>query len=369
MALITSLIIITVLLFSIFLFLLFTARVKLYLILASGVLSAVSALSLACVLICLFSSYGNRVGSTTPQVVEIRRGLSLYSIGGLLRKNNIIDSSSKFILAAKLLGVEKGLKAGKYEIPAKSSYNNILQILYSGKGIQEKVTFPEGILTRDIALILEKRIGINRENFLDLIDDKEFIKTFGLDVPSLNGFLLPETYTFYWGMSEKEVISAFLKEFKKILTDSVMTKIEESKYSLLEYVILASIIEGEALYDTERALISGVYHNRLKKHIRLQADPTIQYIIEGGPRRLLRDDLKIDSPYNTYLYGGLPPGPISNPGRSSILAAIFPSTENYLYFVARGDGYHTFSKSNREHIKAKRKFNKIRRKLKRKQRE
>ncbi len=369
MTLIILLTILTVLFFSIFLFLLFTARVKLYLILASGVLFGVSALSLACILICMFSSYGNRVGSTAPQVVEIKRGLSLHGIGGLLRKNGIIDSRSKFIWAAKLSGMEKGLKAGKYEIPAKSSYNNILHILYSGEGIQEKVTFPEGILTKDIASILEKRIGINREKFLNLIDNKEFIKTFGLDVPSLNGFLLPETYTFYWGMSEEEVIYAYLKEFKKILADSVMTKIEESKYSLLEYVVLASIIEGEALYDTERALISGVYHNRLKKRIRLQADPTIQHIIEDGPRRLLRDDLKIDSPYNTYLYAGLPPGPISNPGRSSILAAVFPSTENYLYFVARGDGYHTFSKNNREHIKAKRKFDKIRRELKRKQKE
>jgi UPF0755 protein len=128
-----------------------------------------------------------------------------------------------------------------------------------------------------------------------------------------------------------------------------------------EVITLASIIEGEAIYNRERPLISGVYHNRLELGMRLQADPTIQYIVDGGPRRLLNKDLKIKSPYNTYLNYGLPPGPINNPGIESIKAALFPANTENLYFVARGDGYHTFSRTKNEHNKAKKEFQRIRR--------
>ena len=131
-------------------------------------------------------------------------------------------------------------------------------------------------------------------------------------------------------------------------------------------ITLASIIEGEAIYNSERSTISAVYHNRLKLGMKLQADPTIQYIIKDSPRRLLNKDLKIDSPYNTYLHNGLPPAPVNNPGKASILAALFPEENEFLYFVARGDGYHTFSKTQEEHNRAKREFQKFRRKNRKK---
>ena len=140
---------------------------------------------------------------------------------------------------------------------------------------------------------------------------------------------------------------------------------QELGLSILEVITLASIIEGEAIYDSERSIISAVYHNRLKKGMKLQADPTIQYIIDDGPRRLLKDDLKIKSNYNTYLYKGLPPGPINNPGRESIIAALYPSVNEYLYFVAKGDGYHTFTKNEKDHNEAKRKFQEVRRRVNR----
>ena len=130
---------------------------------------------------------------------------------------------------------------------------------------------------------------------------------------------------------------------------------------------LASIIEGEAIYDSERAKISAVYHNRLNIGMRLQADPTIQYIIPDSPRRLLNKDLKIKSPYNTYLNWGLPPGPINSPGKNSILAALYPEKNDFLYFVATGDGYHTFTTNEKDHNKAKRKLQKLRRALKKKE--
>jgi UPF0755 protein len=135
-----------------------------------------------------------------------------------------------------------------------------------------------------------------------------------------------------------------------------------------QILTLASIIEGEAVFDEERAVISSVYHNRLNRRIKLQADPTIQYILEGPPRRLLYKDLEIDSPYNTYKYYGLPPGPISNPGKKSILAAIYPSATKYIYFVAKGDGKHVFSTNASDHQKAKAQFDQIRREVSRQKR-
>ena len=147
-----------------------------------------------------------------------------------------------------------------------------------------------------------------------------------------------------------------VKEYHNCVTDSLHARAQELGFNIKEMITLASIIEGEALYNSERPVISGVYHNRLKKGMKLQADPTIQYIINDGPRRLLNKDLKIESPYNTYLNKGLPPGPINNPGKESILAALYPMKNDYLFFVARGDGYHEFSKTEQEHNKAKRKF-------------
>jgi UPF0755 protein len=150
-------------------------------------------------------------------------------------------------------------------------------------------------------------------------------------------------------------------EFKKFWTDNRIARAKQLNMTKHEIVTLASIIEGEAIYDKERSIISGVYHNRLNIGMRLQADPTIQYIIEDGPRRLLNRDLKVKSPYNTYLHEGLPPGPINSPGEESLVAALYPEKNEYLFFVARGDGYHTFTSNEHDHNKEKRKFQKIRR--------
>jgi UPF0755 protein len=152
-----------------------------------------------------------------------------------------------------------------------------------------------------------------------------------------------------------------VEEYKNHFIDEFKDRMNKLNMSEKEVITLASIIEGEAIYNTERPVISGVYHNRLEKGMRLQADPTIQYIVDDGPRRLLNKDLKIKSPYNTYLNYGLPPGPINNPGFESIKAALYPANTEFLYFVAKGDGYHTFSRTQKEHNTAKRKFHKLRR--------
>ena len=186
----------------------------------------------------------------------------------------------------------------------------------------------------------------------------------GIQAKSFEGYLFPNTYQFNENELPSDIINVMVQEYKRNLSDEMLLQMNQIKMSEKEVLALASIIEGEAIYDQERAIISGVYHNRLKKGMRLQADPTIQYILEDGPRRLLNRDLKIVSPYNTYLNKGLPPGPINNPGIESIKAALFPTESDYLYFVARGDGYHTFSITEKQHNKAKRDFQKVRRNAK-----
>jgi UPF0755 protein len=356
--------IIALLFFAFFFLVLLFFRKRLIWIIISGLLFGITILISIYGLVIVFSSYGNDVKINQTKEFTIRKGSNLFDISDTLYKNGVIDSRRKFKWIFKIFRFDKKLKAGKYQITEKNSYYSLMLILNSGNVIQEKVTIPEGLRTEKIASILSEKIEINKEKFLSLIDDKEFIKKFELDTISLNGYLLPETYQFYWGMDEQEVITIFMNEFKKLLTDSVIAQISKSEYSLRDYIILASIIEGEALHDEERSIISAVFHNRLKLNLKLQADPTIQYIISDGPRHLLKDDLEIDSPYNTYLYAGLPPGPICNPGAKSILSAIFPAKNGYIYFVAKGDGYHIFSKNQKEHLKAKKTLDKLRLKLK-----
>tara|TARA_B100000408_G_C10259089_1_gene206863 strand:- start:300 stop:890 length:591 start_codon:yes stop_codon:yes gene_type:complete len=187
----------------------------------------------------------------------------------------------------------------------------------------------------------------------------------GVKAPTLEGFLFPETYYFVENESPQTILRKMVSEYQDRVSDKMRNRIVELGLSELQLITLASIIEGEAIHDKERKNISSVYHNRLNKGMRLQADPTIQYIIKDGPRRLLNKDLNIKSPYNTYLNEGLPIGPINNPGLKSIIAALYPTESEYIYFVARGDGYHTFSRTQEEHNFAKRKLNSLRKKVSR----
>ena len=190
------------------------------------------------------------------------------------------------------------------------------------------------------------------------------INSLKIESESLEGYLYPDTYFFYDGIDEESVIKRLVKEFQVFWSDSNIAMANNMNFSQHEILTLASIIEGEAIYDSERPVISAVYHNRLKKGMKLQADPTVQYVIKDGPRRLLNKDLRIKSPYNTYLYKGLPPGPINSPGFMSLHAALYPKENDYLYFVAKGDGYHTFSKNEKDHERAKRAFQRVRKKVK-----
>ncbi|MEC7934955.1 MAG: endolytic transglycosylase MltG [Candidatus Neomarinimicrobiota bacterium] len=296
--------------------------------------------------------------------INIPKGVTLSQIGNILKEESIISNKRTFTMAVKSLGHEKNIPAGRYVLHNALNNRAIINQLVYGVPSLKSITVLEGWNIYQIANELEKELKISKKTFLRLCNDQRVIKLFDLEGNTLEGYLFPDTYTFAEGVDPYLVLTRMVNEFINNITKSMEVQAQEMNMSLLEVITLASIIEGEAIYDSERAIISAVYHNRLKRGMKLQADPTIQYIIDDGPRRLLNNDLKIESKYNTYLYRGLPPGPINSPGKESIIAALYPSVNEYLYFVARGDGYHTFSTNEKDHNKAKKKFQEVRRRVK-----
>lgn len=295
---------------------------------------------------------------------EVKKGSSLKQIAEDLIEKKIIEDSQTFVLAATMMGHEKSIRSGIISIRNLNSNYNLITELVKGNPVLEKITFPEGLTINQISNLLEKKLNINKQDFLDLCNNKKFIKSFDIKASSLEGFLFPETYYFQKNEKPAVIINKMIKEYKIFFKQNIAYRLKEINFTELELLTFASIIEGEALYDVERTKISSVYHNRLNKNMRLQADPTIQYIIDDGPRRLYNKDLKISSPYNTYLNKGLPPGPINNPGRQSMIAVLNPENTDFLFFVADGKGYHVFTRNQSEHNVAKKRFKEFRKSMK-----
>ncbi len=296
--------------------------------------------------------------------VQIPKGSNVSDVSRILKQNNIINNEKVFKIAVWILGNEKKFPAGSYTLNSATSNYQIIDQFVHGAPNLKRVTILEGWKIDEIANELERVLGCDGDDFINLCSNNDLLKKWNINHDSFEGFLFPNTYFFHEDEDPEKILSVMVSEYHKCMTDSMKNRADILGMSEIEVITLASIIEGEALYDEERPIISGVYHNRLKKGMKLQADPTIQFIIDDGPRRLLNPDLKIESPYNTYLNKGLPPGPINNPGKESILAALFPKDNDFLYFVARGDGYHTFSRTEKEHNRAKKKFQKVRRNAK-----
>ncbi len=299
--------------------------------------------------------------------VTIPKGASLKEVSTTLQDYNIIRNERSFLLAVKTLGYEKDMPAGRFKLVKASTNFDIIDQLVNGIQVNKRVTILEGWTIDVIAEELHDKIGIDQDEFKSACTNELLLWKWGISEKTVEGYLFPNTYLFSEEEDVQDIIGRMINEYKQRITLEFRDRMQELGMEEKEIITLASIIEGEAIYDKERAVISGVYHNRLNIGMRLQADPTIQYIINDSPRRLLNKDLKIKSPYNTYLNKGLPPGPINNPGIESIKAALYPAETDYIYFVARGDGYHTFSKTKEEHNIAKRKFQKIRRQLKKQQ--
>ena len=296
--------------------------------------------------------------------ISIKKGSTLIDVSNQLFDQKIIKNKKSFILAVKTLGYEKDLPAGKFLIEEATTNYCIIKKIVNSAALSKRMTILEGWSVNDIALELESKFNIKKDSFLKTVKSRRLLRNWKIDSNSFEGYLFPDTYLLPEDATPEDVINKMVSEYNNNISPAMRKRMAEINLSENEVLTLASIIEGEAIFDSERPRISGVYHNRLKKRMRLQADPTIQYIIEDSPRRLLNKDLKIKSPYNTYLNYGLPPGPINNPGIESIKAALYPEDVDFLFFVARGDGYHTFTRTEKEHNKAKKEFQKIRRKNK-----
>ena len=327
-------------------------------------------LLLTLVVVILFSSgiilFWSQNNQHSVIKVTVEPGATLMHIANVLYDKDIISNKQTFQLAVRLMGRERKIPIGTFNlVNAKSNYDIINQIVYGAPEVK-KVRILEGWNINQIAGHLSKEMNLDSTKITLLCNDSNFVRSNGINESSLEGYLFPDTYFFYVGDKPKSILKHLIKMNKSFWTKNHLLQSKKLNLSKHQVLTLASIIEGEAIYDSERAKISAVYHNRLNIGMRLQADPTIQYIIPDSPRRLLNKDLKIKSPYNTYLNWGLPPGPINSPGKNSILAALYPEENDFLYFVATGDGYHTFTTNKKDHNKAKRKLQKLRRALKKK---
>lgn len=294
----------------------------------------------------------NHFKQNSPIRFEIRDGESFSSVVERLYEQSIIPSKFNFRVSAFLYGAERKVKAARYSIQNDLSYLDLLDLLVNGPADYLKaIKINDGQTLKWLGAKVRRDVKIDSAAFINLATNKEFIKSLGLDVSTLEGYLFSKTYKMYERTSPEEALKIFFKSFNDFFNDSLKQRAKEIGLSVHEVLTLASIIKGETNLVEEMPTISGVYHNRLKIGMRLQADPTIQYLLPDGWRRLTYEDLKIESPFNTYKYSGLPPEPINNPGANAIMAALYPEKNNYLYFVANGNGRHKFSKTYSDHLR------------------
>jgi UPF0755 protein len=294
---------------------------------------------------------------------EVKAGETAKDIARNLKDQGLIRADWAFVLGYRLFYSGQSLKAGEYTIQLPTSAKNILFILTEGKVKLYPITIPEGLTRKETAQHLESSLSIAREEFLRVSDNTSLISDLDAEARNLEGYLFPETYSFPKNPDAEMIGAAMITQFRRVFGETWIKRASEIGMTIREVVTLASLIEKETSLPEERKLISGVFHNRLRIGMKLDCDPTIIYALkeEGGFEGRLRTmDLKIDTPYNTYLYGGLPPGPIANPGKDSLEAALYPAEVDYLYFVSRNDGSHHFSRSFREHQNAVNKYQRSR---------
>ncbi len=285
----------------------------------------------------------------------VRRGQTLHQVAGEMKQLGLLRGTTSFLVLARLLGVDRTIKAGQYSFRLGTPVPALLHAFVRGMSGQSLVTIPEGLTLQETALLLANHLGISWATFDSLARDTHFVHGLGVTAPTLEGYLFPDSYEFLPGTEAEVALRDMVAHGKRLLLqETASIDSLPMDMTLHEVLTLASIVEAEAGTDDERPRIAAVYLNRLRKGQRLQADPTVGYGIGLGPRsRLTLRDLQKQSPYNTYLYAGLPPTPICNPGRASIRAVLNPTAgSREYYFVARGDGRHYFSNSYREHLRA-----------------
>jgi UPF0755 protein len=287
------------------------------------------------------------------RVIDVPEGTSFRQIAALLEKEHLIRNRWGFLLLGKVTFSARRIIPGEYALSAAMRPGEILGKLRSGQVVLHPVTIPEGFTIAEIADLLELRNVSDGKEFVALTHDRDFILTaFKLELPNLEGYLFPDTYHLPRRTKAKDVIAMLVEAMWKALTPELRTRAKDINMTVHQVLTLASVIEKETGADAERELVSSVFHNRLRKGIPLQSDPTVIYGLTLFDGNLKKRDLEKVSPYNTYRVAGLPPGPIANPGIRSIHAALYPAPTTYLYFVSRNNGTHQFSSTLAEHNKA-----------------
>ncbi len=291
-------------------------------------------------------------------VFEVPENTSFGKIARQLQEQGIVRYDWAFKILAKLKRRDTSIMAGEYELSAAMPPQQILDTMVNGKMILRKFTVKEGASIWEIgALIARSGIG-TRNEFDSALTNPEMLQEFGIVAPSFEGYLYPETYQFPRGTKPKKIISAMLDQFKSAWEPEWDARLIELGLTKHQVLILASIVEKESGNREEQPLIAAVFHNRLKKKMRLQADPTVIYGIPNFNGNLTKEDLQTPTAYNTYILEGLPAGPIANPGESAIRAVLYPAQSESLYFVADGKGRHVFSDNLIDHNHAVKEFQK-----------
>lgn len=311
-----------------------------------------------CFLVALFLLIGLGLYLVSPvqtgqpdQLFRVEKGLSLSQVAEKLSRKGLIRGKPIFLAWARAMGYSERIKSGEYRLNPRMSPLEVLNKLTKGQVITHSVTIPEGYTVAQIATLLDKEGLVDKEEFISLTRDPEVLERYGIQGPSLEGYLYPDTYRFATGLPPSLILDAMISRFKEVIAP-MKGQIEQLNMTLEEVVTLASIVEKETGCARERPIIASVFLNRLEREMRLESDPTVIYGMADFDGNLKRKDLSNKTPYNTYQISGLPPGPIANPGIDAIRAVVNPADTDYLYFVSRNDGTHYFSESLSEHNRA-----------------
>jgi UPF0755 protein len=307
-----------------------------------------------------FIDYWTPNQSRYPVEIRVEQGDSLATVVRKLRDQQLIANGFLFSLWARLNGVEKKIHQGLYRFETRVPPREILDRLVTGRGIFQTVTIPEGLTVKEIAELLEKMQIASGDKFIAEAGNANLLATLGLNEKGLEGYLFPSTYHFTPSTPEKDIIVTMAEQFRKVSLPVLNQRGGTTSLTSHEILTLASIIEKETGIESERPLVSAVFHNRLQRQMPLQSDPTVIYGLKNFNGNLTRKNLQEPTPYNTYRIAGLPLGPICNPGLSSIRAALQPAQVSYIYFVSKNDGTHLFSETIEAHNQAVKTYQPVR---------
>ena len=291
------------------------------------------------------------IGNKTVEI-QIPKGSTFRQAAEIFSQDNVIRNKTFFLVIGRLTGTDRKIRAGYYSIYKSMNLLDLFDVLRKGQIIEYAITIVEGDSLREISQKLEDKDIVSKDDFMELATDEDYLSSYDIHAPSLEGYLFPDTYRIPKGMDPDEVIGMMINKMREKFSGKLRARAAELGLSERAVLTLASIIEKEAVKDEDRPLISAVYQNRLKKNMLLQADPTAIYGVKSSREKITYNDLKRKTKYNTYIIKGLPPGPIASPGLKSIIAALYPAKVPYLYFVSNNDGTHHFSVTAREHLAA-----------------